>query len=104
MGGDPGQVGDLVGADAESGAHRRIELPHRPTAEGLDTVVEGAHPLHRAVGDPLGQRPVAPVQALDGAGQGTVGVGALLEHAQDDLVGGAAGGRDAHRRPRKNSW
>ena len=45
--------GELVGAEPERGAHRRVELAHRPPAERLDRVVERPDALHRPVGELL---------------------------------------------------
>ena len=70
--------------------------------ELLDPEVERAHALHRAVGEPLRERAVAVVEPFDGARERAVGVGLLLEDAQNDVERGAARGRD-HRRPRTNS-
>ena len=86
---DAVEVGELVRADAERGAHRRVELRDRPPRQGLDAVVERADALHRPVGDLRGQRAVAGVEALGGGGQGAVGIRVLLEDAADDLVRGA---------------
>ena len=60
------QVGELVGADPESGAHRRVELSHGAAADLLERVVERAHALDGAVRDPLRQRAVALVEAGGG--------------------------------------
>ena len=57
--------------------------------------------LHGAVGDLLGERAVAGVESLGGGRERSIGVGVLLEDAQDDLVRGPPCGRDRHqRRPR----
>ncbi len=94
IGGDRIQVGELVGADPESGAHRRVELAHRAAADLLERVVERADALDGAVGDPLGQRAVALVEAGGGGCESAVGVGVLLEDAEDDVVGDTACRRD----------
>ena len=75
-------VAELVRAEPQRRAHRRIELPHRPPAERLDRVVERPHALHGAVREPLRERPLALVEALGGAAERAVGVRVLLEHAQ----------------------
>ena len=93
---------ELIAVDAQRREHRRIELPHRPPAELLDPVVDRPHALHRAVGDPLREPPVALVEAGRGRRERAVGVGVLLEDAADDLVRGQPRGRD-HRTPRRNS-
>ena len=99
-----GLVGEreLVGAEPQRGAHRRVELAHRPLAELLDAEVERPHALHRPVREPLRERAVAVVEPLDRARERAVGVRLLLEDAQHDLERRAARGRD-HRRPRRNS-
>ena len=56
------RVAELVRAEAERRAHRRIELAHRPLAERVDRVVERAHALHGAVGEPLRERALALVE------------------------------------------
>ena len=90
-------VAELVGAEPQRRAHRRVELPHRPPPERLDRVVERPHALHRAVGEPLGERALALVEALGSAAEGAVGVRVLLEHAQQHLVRGAPRGTDHER-------
>ncbi len=99
-----GLVGEreLVRAEAQRRAHRRVELAHRPLPELLDAEVERAHALHRAVGEPLRERAVAVVEPVDGARQRAVGVRVLLEDAEDDVERGSPRGCD-HRRPRTNS-
>ena len=99
-----GLVGEreLVGAEPQRGTHRRVELANRPLPELLDPEVERAHALHRSVREPLRERAVAIVETVDRACERAVGVGVLLEDAQDDVERGAARGRD-HRRPRRNS-
>ncbi|MER3410597.1 MAG: hypothetical protein C4306_11065 [Thermoleophilia bacterium] len=100
---DAGEEGDLVGADAEGSSHGGIELGHGPTPQRLDPVVERPHSLHGAVGDPLGQRSVAGIEATGSGGERSVGVGVLLEHASYDLVGSPSSRRHAHRSPRRNA-
>ena len=94
--------GELVGAEPQRRDHRRVELPHRPLAELLDAVVDRARALHRAVGEPLREGPVAIVEAGDGRRKRAVGVRLLGEHAPHDLVRGPPC-RSDHRRPRSNS-
>ncbi len=94
--------GELVARDPERCEHRRVELGCRAASERLDAVVDRPLPLDGAVGDPLGERPVALVEAGGGARDRPVGVGAVLEHAPDDPVGGRPG-RRRHRIPRRNS-
>jgi hypothetical protein len=93
-------VDELVGARAQRRPHGRVELAHRAAADRLDGVVERAHPLHGAVGDPHRERPLARVQCLRRRAEGAVGVRALLEDAPHDLVRHRA---RRHRRPRTNS-
>ena len=99
-----GLVGEreLVGAEAQRRPHRRVELPHRPLAELLDAEVDRARALHRAVGEPLGERAVAGVEPCDGRGERAIGVRLLLEDAPHHLERGAPRRRD-HRKPRRNS-
>ena len=47
-------------------------------------MVDRPHPLHRPVGDPLGERPVACVEPVGGRGDRAVGVRAVLEDAPHD--------------------
>ena len=94
-------VAELVRAEPQRRTHRRIELPHRPPPERLDRVVERPHALHGAVRESLGERPLALVEPFGGAAKGAVGVRLLLEHAEQNLVGRAPGGRDAHVRQTK---
>ena len=94
--------GELVGAEAERRAHRRVELAHRPLAELLDPEVDRPLALHRSVGEPLGERAVAVVEPLDRRGERAVGVRVLLEDAPHDLERRPARRRD-HRTPRRNS-
>jgi hypothetical protein len=93
---------ELVGAEAERGAHRRVELANRAFPELLDPEVERSHALHRAVREPLGKRAVAGVEPFDRARQRAIGIGVLLENAQDDVERGSARGCD-HCKPRTNS-
>ena len=93
------QVAELVCADPQSGADRRIELAHGTAANLLEHVVERACPLHCPVRDPLRERAVARVQAGGRTGEGAVGVRVLLEDAQDDVVRDSAGRCD-HVSPR----
>ncbi len=93
---------ELVGAEAERGEHRPVELPDGPLAEPVDPEVERAGALHGAVGEPLRERAVALVEPLDGRGERAVGVRLLLEDTAHDLERGAARGGD-HLRPRRNS-
>jgi hypothetical protein len=58
--------------------------------------------LHRPVGKPLCERTIAIVETLDRTGKRAVGVGVLLEDAEDDVERGSARRCD-HRRPRTNS-
>ena len=97
----PVHEGELVGAQPQRGAHRRVELPHRPAAEGLDAVVERPDALHRPVGELLGEGTVARVEALGRAAEGAVGVGLLLEDPLDDLKGDPS--RAHLRKPRRYS-
>ena len=75
------RVGELVRAEPQRRPHRRVELGDRAAAELLDPVVERADALDRPVGEPLRERPLARVDALDRAAKGTVGVGVVLEDA-----------------------
>ncbi len=88
---------ELVRAEPQCCEHRRVELPQRSPAERLDRVVERPHALHGAVRDPLRERPLPLVQAFGGAAERAVGVGVLLEDAQQHLVCHTTGGRDHER-------
>ena len=59
---DAVEEAELVGAEPERRAHRRVELAHGPPAERLDRVVERADALHRPVGELLRERAVARVE------------------------------------------
>ena len=93
---------ELVGAEAQRRAHRRVELAHRPLAELLDAEVERPRALHRSVREPLRERTVARVEACDGRRERAIRVRVLLEDAPHDLVRRRARGSD-HRTPRRNS-
>ena len=98
------RVAELIRAEAQRSAHRRVELAHRPLAERVDRVVERAHALHGAVGEPLRERALALVEVARGGAKDAVGVRVLLEDAQQHLVRDAARRRDRHqRRPRRYS-
>ena len=56
------RVAELVRAEPERGEHGRIELANGPPPDRLDRVVERALALHRPVGEPLRERPVALVE------------------------------------------
>ncbi len=99
--GDALDVAELVRAEPERCANGRVEPRHRPPCERLDGVVDRPDALHRAVGEPPGQREVAVVQALGRGAERPVGVGVVLEHAPQHLVGGRAG--RAYRRPRSHA-
>ena len=95
---DAVEVGELVGADAQRSANRRVELRAPAAAPSASMPWSSARDaLHRAVGDLLGERAVAGVEALGGGGQRAIGVRVLLEDAPDDLVRGAPCRRDGHR-------
>src|SRR6185437_13688258 len=79
-------VPELVRTAPERRPNRRVELPYRPPPERLDRVVERPHALDGAVREPLRERALALVEPLGGAAEGTVGVGVLLEDAQQHLV------------------
>ena len=93
---------ELVGAETQRRDHRRIELSHRPLAELLDAEVDRPRALHRPVGEPLRERPVAVVEPRNRRGEDTVGVRLLGEHPPHDLVRGAPRRCD-HRNPRTSS-
>ena len=98
---DPGQVRELIRAGPQRRPYRRVESRHRPPRERLDAVVERPRALHGAVGDLLGERAIARIESLRRGRERSIGVGVLLEHAQDDLVRGPPCGRHRHqRRPR----
>ena len=101
--GNAAEEAELIGAEPQGGENGRIELAHRPLAERLDRMVERALPLHGAAGELPRQRAVALVEALRGSSERAVGVGALLEHAPEHLVGSPARRRDGHRRPRRKA-
>jgi hypothetical protein len=85
---DPFGEGQLIGAEAKCGTHRRIELAHGPPSDLVDRVVEDAHALHGSVREPLRERAFTRIQTSGGAAQHTVCVGVVLENAQDDFIGG----------------
>ena len=89
---DAVQECELVGPGAERGANGWVELSHRPAPQRLDRMVERPHPLHGAVRDLLRKGPVARVQALRGAPERPVGVGAFLEDPLDDPGRDRSGG------------
>jgi hypothetical protein len=97
---NPLGVRELVCAEAERRAHRRVELPHGSPPELLDRMVERPHALNRPVREPLCECPLPPVERLRRGAERAVGVRVLLEHAQHDLVGGLP---RSHLRPRRNS-
>ena len=98
------EVGQLVRAEPERGAHGRVELADRPPPERLDRVVERPGALDRAVGEAPRERAVALVEPAGLGAQRAIGVGAVLEDAPDDREGDAPRGRDrAHRRPRRQA-
>ena len=80
---------ELVCAEAQRRAHRRIELAHRSLSERLDCVVERAHALHGPECQPLRKRSLARVEAGGRCAEDAVRVRVVLEGAQDDLVGRA---------------
>ena len=81
VGGDVVEVAELVGSDAQGGAHLRVEAGDRPASQFLDGVVERAPPLDGAEGDALGEGAVAGVELHCSRLEGPVGVGVLLEDA-----------------------
>ena len=87
-------VSELVRAEPESGPHRWIELPDGSPAERLDGVVERANALHGAIREPLSKRALPLVEPFGRAAEGPVGVGVLLEHAEQHLIRRATSGRD----------
>ena len=78
-------------------------LTHGAPPERLDPVVERADALDRPVGEPLGERPLAGVEAGRGGRKRPVGVGVLLEDALHGLECREPRRRGAHVRPRRNS-
>ena len=94
--------GELVGAEPERRAHRRVELAHRPLAELLDPEVDRSPALHGSVREPLRERAVAVVEPFDRCRERAVGVRVLLEDAAHDLERRPPRRRD-HRTPRRNS-
>ena len=64
--GDALEPAELVRAEAQRGAHGRVELRDAAAAEGLDRVVDRPHALDGAVREPLRQRAVALVEARGG--------------------------------------
>ena len=96
MGRDAVEEDELIGAEAKRRPHGRVELAHGPTSERVDRMVERPGALDGPVGQLLCERPLARVEAGDGALERAVGVGVVLEHAPDDGHRRAAGGRDAH--------
>ena len=101
MDGDLGER-ELVGAEPQRGAYRRIELRDRPAAERFDPVIERPHALNRPEGKSLRERAITLVELCGGRGKGSIGVGAVLEDAEHGVERRASGGRN-HRRPRANS-
>ena len=69
----------------------------------IDPVVDRPHALNRSVGDPLGERPVARVEAVARGSHRAIGVGAVFEDAPYDPEGGSSCGRGHARTPRRNS-
>ena len=101
---DAAEVAELVRAEAQRGEHRWVELSHRPLPERLDRVIERPQALYRAERQLACECPVAIVEAFRGRPQRTVGVGALLGDAPEDVIGRLAGRRDFHqRRPRRKA-
>ena len=70
------EVGQLVRAEAERGAHRRVELADRPPPERLDRVVEGPGALDRPVGEAPRERAIPLVEPGRLGAQRAIGVGA----------------------------
>ena len=95
--------GDLVAGDPKRGQHGRVEVARGPAPEQVDPVVDRADALNRAVGDPLGERPVAWVETGGGGRHRPVRVRLVLEDPAHHLVGRGAGGRRHARIPRRNS-
>ena len=79
-----GEEDELVGAEAQRGAHGRVELAHgrRPSVSIAWSSVRDA--LDGAVGELLRERPLARVETPAAARERAVGVGVVLEHAADD--------------------
>ena len=98
---------ELVGADAQRRAKRRLQLVGRPPCERLQRMVERPHPLNGSERQPHREPPVAVVElsALGLGAKGAVGVGVLLERAPHDLAGDGARAHaarsGARRRPRR---
>jgi hypothetical protein len=86
------RVRELIGAQPQRRAHRRVELGDRTAAELLDPVVESPDALDRPVGQPLCERPLARVDALNRAAKGSVRIGVVLEDAPNRLERRAARG------------
>jgi hypothetical protein len=99
-----GQLGpcQLIRPQAEGRAHGRVELAHGSLAELLDPEVQRPRALHRAVRQPLRERPVPFVETLDRRRKRTVGVRVLFEDPPNHLERGPPRRCD-HRTPRRNS-
>ena len=94
--------GKLVRAEPERGPHGRVEPLDAPATEGLDRVVERPPALHRTEREALREAAIAVLERPGRAAERTVGIGALLEDAQEHLVRRRAGG--AYRRsPRSHA-
>ena len=98
-----GPVGEeqLVEAEPQRRRDRRVEQADRPPGEPFDRRVGGAAPLHRAVGEPLRLRPVAPVQPepLGPGAEGELGVALALEGLPQHLEGERPRRRYRHGEP-----
>ena len=90
--GDAVDEPELIGAEAKRRAHGRIEAVHATPPELLDRVVERAHALHRAERQPLRERAIAVVELRNSGSECAIGVRLVLEHPQQDVERGDAGG------------
>ena len=95
------EEGELEGAEPQGCAHGRVETPQRATADRLDRMVERAGPLHGAVRELPGKRPVAVVEPGRRGPQRAIGVRLVLEHPPDHVERRGARGRDRGRHQRR---
>jgi hypothetical protein len=84
-------VAELVRTEPQRGTDGWVELARRPSTERVDRVIERADALHGPVCEPLCERTISFVEVLSGRAKRTVGIGIVLEHAQQHLVGNASG-------------
>jgi hypothetical protein len=82
----------LIRAEPQRSADRRIETSDSATAERFDRVIERPDSLDGPVGEALRERAIPCVEACHCRSKRPVGVGAVLEDAQEHLKRRSAGG------------